>query len=180
MQPFPELSKQAVWSSDVVPDPVDWDAEIAHVVEKGKEVPEVDWVEPGEDAALEVLASIALPSYLSEPLWRSCGCRTFMEASLNALDRWLGECVLLHVREGHVLLLLQALLGSKGFLLKDRISVYSTKRNDPNQPEALSNLSPYFHFGQLAPQRAALEASKLRSKHRVRPGSTARHPRTAC
>ena len=58
-------------------------------------------------------------------------------------------------------------MGDKGFLLKDRLAVYSTKRNDPNKPEALSNLSPYFHFGQLAPQRAALEASKLRSKYRV-------------
>jgi deoxyribodipyrimidine photo-lyase len=29
--------------------------------------------------------------------------------------------------------------------------------------QALSGLSPYFHFGHLAPQRAALEAKKLRS-----------------
>jgi hypothetical protein len=30
--------------------------------------------------------------------------------------------------------------------------------------QALSNLSPWLHFGQLAPQRAALEAAKLRPK----------------
>jgi deoxyribodipyrimidine photo-lyase len=33
-------------------------------------------------------------------------------------------------------------------------------------PQALSNLSPWLHFGQLAPQRAALEAAKLRPKHK--------------
>jgi deoxyribodipyrimidine photolyase len=37
----------------------------------------------------------------------------------------------------------------------------------PSPPhQALSNLSPWLHFGQLAPQRAALEAAKLRAKHR--------------
>jgi deoxyribodipyrimidine photo-lyase len=30
--------------------------------------------------------------------------------------------------------------------------------------QALSNLSPYLHYGQISPQRAALEASKHRSK----------------
>lgn len=33
---------------------MDWDALIAEVVERGKEVPEVDWAIPGEDAAEEV------------------------------------------------------------------------------------------------------------------------------
>lgn len=28
----------------------------------------------------------------------------------------------------------------------------------------MSNLSPWLHFGQLAPQRAALEAAKMRPK----------------
>jgi hypothetical protein len=32
--------------------------------------------------------------------------------------------------------------------------------------QAISNLSPWLHFGQLSPQRAALEAAKLRGKHR--------------
>lgn len=58
----------------------------------------------------------------------------------------------------------QALNGEKGFLSSDRLKKFSTHRNNPNQPDALSNLSPYYHFGHLAAQRAALEASKLRSK----------------
>jgi len=36
---------------------------------------------------------------------------------------------------------------------------YSTKRNNPCV-DGQSNLSPYFHFGQLAPQRAAWEVEK--------------------
>ncbi len=39
-----------------------------------------------------------------------------------------------------------------------RLPRYATQRADPNA-EAVSRLSPYFHFGQLAPQRAALAAS---------------------
>lgn len=54
MQPYPDLEKQPKWELDVKPDAVDWDAEIADVVERGKAVPEVDWVQPGEDAAMEV------------------------------------------------------------------------------------------------------------------------------
>ncbi|MHC1791593.1 deoxyribodipyrimidine photo-lyase [Solidesulfovibrio sp.] len=37
----------------------------------------------------------------------------------------------------------------------NRLPGYATGRNDPNAG-AVSGLSPYFHFGQLAPQRAAL------------------------
>ena len=36
-----------------------------------------------------------------------------------------------------------------------RIKAYDEKRNDPNDLGAASNLSPWLHFGQLAPQRAA-------------------------
>ncbi|WPT10567.1 Deoxyribodipyrimidine photo-lyase [Picochlorum sp. SENEW3] len=61
---------------------------------------------------------------------------------------------------------LKALMGPQGFLTKTRLSKYAAKRNDPTVPNALSGLSPYFHFGQLSPQRAALEASKLRSAHK--------------
>ena len=39
--------------------------------------------------------------------------------------------------------------------LQDRLDGYAQKRNDPNA-EGTSRLSGYFHFGQLAPQRAAL------------------------
>jgi len=35
-------------------------------------------------------------------------------------------------------------------------------------PDALSGLSPYLHFGQLAPQRAAIEAAKCKSVHKVK------------
>lgn len=47
-----------------------------------------------------------------------------------------------------------------GFLSPSRLKLYNDKRNDPNVPHALSGLSPYFHFGQLSAQRAALEAVK--------------------
>lgn len=53
------------------------------------------------------------------------------------------------------------------FLSKARLSKYATGRNNPSLPDALSGLSPYFHFGQLAPQRAALEASKLKAQHKA-------------
>lgn len=49
------------------------------------------------------------------------------------------------------------------FLTK-RLKNYDGKRNNPNE-NALSNLSPWFHFGQISVQRAVLEAKKLRSKH---------------
>jgi deoxyribodipyrimidine photo-lyase len=51
-------------------------------------------------------------------------------------------------------------------LSTSRLGLYASKRNDPATPKALSGLSPYLHFGQLAPQRAALEAAKHRSKHK--------------
>ncbi|GLC37213.1 hypothetical protein PLESTB_000992000 [Pleodorina starrii] len=62
---------------------------------------------------------------------------------------------------------LQALQGPGGFLTASRLSLYDTKRNDPATPRALSNLSPWLHFGQLAPQRAALEAAKHRAKYKA-------------
>lgn len=46
-----------------------------------------------------------------------------------------------------------------------RLKTYGTSRNDPSA-EALSDLSPYFHFGQVAPQRACLEVRKYRHKHK--------------
>lgn len=39
---------------------------------------------------------------------------------------------------------------------------YDAGRNDPNADKQ-SNLSPYFHFGQLAPQRAAWEAARSKA-----------------
>ena len=43
--------------------------------------------------------------------------------------------------------------------ISDKIDEYDGKRNDPNE-DALSNLSPYLHFGQVSAQRAALEVDK--------------------
>ena len=40
--------------------------------------------------------------------------------------------------------------------VNDRLCFYNDKRNDPNE-DAQSTMSPYFHFGQAAPQRAALD-----------------------
>lgn len=45
--------------------------------------------------------------------------------------------------------------------VNERLSDYDTKRNDPNEA-AQSDLSPYFHFGQLAPQRAALSVRDMK------------------
>lgn len=41
-----------------------------------------------------------------------------------------------------------------------KLKDYNEKRNDPNE-DALSNLSPYLHFGQISAQRISLEAKKL-------------------
>ena len=40
--------------------------------------------------------------------------------------------------------------------LEHQLSFYGDRRNDPTQ-KGQSDLSPYLHFGQLAPQRVALE-----------------------
>lgn len=47
--------------------------------------------------------------------------------------------------------------------IKKKLKIYDLKRNDPTE-DALSNLSPYFHFGQLSVQRAIIEVSKHQSK----------------
>lgn len=44
----------------------------------------------------------------------------------------------------------------QNFLIR-KIEFYNDKRNDPTE-DFQSDLSPYFHFGKLAPQRAAYEA----------------------
>ena len=41
-------------------------------------------------------------------------------------------------------------------LLRDSLAGYDDSRNDPTK-DALSNLSPYFHFGHISPQRVALD-----------------------
>lgn len=47
--------------------------------------------------------------------------------------------------------------------VKNKLDVYAEKRNDPNE-DALSNLSPYLHFGQISAQRIALEIIKIQPK----------------
>lgn len=47
--------------------------------------------------------------------------------------------------------------------IKNRLRVYDEDRNDPNK-NALSNLSPWYHFGQIAVQRCIMEIKKYNSK----------------
>ena len=47
--------------------------------------------------------------------------------------------------------------------IQNRIKLYETDRNDPNQ-NALSNMSPWTHFGQVSSQRCAVEVKKYSSK----------------
>lgn len=48
--------------------------------------------------------------------------------------------------------------------IESRIRVYDTERNDPNKI-AQSNLSPWFHFGQVSPQRCCIEVKKYSAKY---------------
>jgi hypothetical protein len=94
LQPYPELEKQPEWTGSAKPDAIDWDKEIAAATQN-KEVPEIDWCQPGEDAALEVLCqccqqiaflkpacvspaasaqvSILVVSFCGLYAWRACG-----------------------------------------------------------------------------------------------------------
>ncbi|XP_063772600.1 deoxyribodipyrimidine photo-lyase-like isoform X2 [Pseudophryne corroboree] len=47
--------------------------------------------------------------------------------------------------------------------ISGQLKFFNADRNNPNQ-RALSNLSPWFHFGQLSVQRAILEVQKYRTK----------------
>lgn len=47
--------------------------------------------------------------------------------------------------------------------IQNKLENYAEQKNDPNN-EALSNLSPYIHFGQLSAQRIAIEVSKTEMK----------------
>ena len=46
-----------------------------------------------------------------------------------------------------------------------KLKVFEKNRNIPTV-DALSNLSPYYHFGQIAPARAALEVQKMKGKYK--------------
>ncbi|XP_028058180.1 deoxyribodipyrimidine photo-lyase isoform X4 [Camellia sinensis] len=57
---------------------------------------------------------------------------------------------------------MEVLMGSKSGFLTKRLKNYSTDRNNPLKPKALSGLSPYLHFGQISAQRCAIEARNVR------------------
>jgi deoxyribodipyrimidine photo-lyase len=44
--------------------------------------------------------------------------------------------------------------------IREKLASYDERRNDPSQ-DGQSDLSPYFHYGFVAPQRAALDVSRL-------------------
>ncbi|XP_012254558.2 deoxyribodipyrimidine photo-lyase isoform X2 [Athalia rosae] len=48
--------------------------------------------------------------------------------------------------------------------IEKRLKIYESKRNDP-LGNALSNLSPWFHFGMISVQRCILEVSKYKKTH---------------
>eukprot|EP01043_Picozoa_sp_COSAG02_P020374 COSAG02_NODE_1004_length_15275_cov_11.955917_8_plen_326_part_00 len=48
--------------------------------------------------------------------------------------------------------------------LDHRIKSFGDKRNDPNE-KALSNVSPWLHYGQISAQRCALEAKRIKKRH---------------
>jgi deoxyribodipyrimidine photo-lyase len=47
--------------------------------------------------------------------------------------------------------------------IKNRLKQFDEDRNDPNK-SMLSNLSPWYHFGQISVQRAIIEIKKYNSK----------------
>ena len=51
------------------------------------------------------------------------------------------------------------------FLAPERLRLYADDRNDQTKPQACSNLSPYLHFGQLAPQVKEKEKQKKKKKN---------------
>ncbi|ESO88680.1 hypothetical protein LOTGIDRAFT_125833 [Lottia gigantea] len=49
--------------------------------------------------------------------------------------------------------------------LKDRIKYFNSERNKPDK-EVLSNLSPWFHFGQVSVQRSIIMVKEVKSKYK--------------
>ena len=50
------MEKQAKWGASPQPQDNEWDAVIQEAVERGSEVPEITWAQPGVDAASQVQA----------------------------------------------------------------------------------------------------------------------------
>jgi len=51
--------------------------------------------------------------------------------------------------------------------IKNRLALYDKQRNDPAR-DGQSDLSPYLHFGQISPQRVALEVFKISADKKSR------------
>ena len=99
--PFQKMKK----SNILTVNKVDWKA-VTESLKINKKVKEVDWIHPGEKAAVRALKSF----------------------------------------------------------LEKRFTKYSKERNDTNK-NALSNLSPYLHFGQISAQRIALTVQQFYQKN---------------
>jgi deoxyribodipyrimidine photo-lyase len=56
-------------------------------------------------------------------------------------------------------------LATLALFVTTKLGIYHDKRNQP-QIDACSNMSPYFHFGQVAPQRAALCALNYKAQRK--------------
>eukprot|EP00948_MAST-09A_sp_MAST-9A-sp1_P001108 g1108.t1 len=50
--------------------------------------------------------------------------------------------------------------------IQNSLKYFASDRNDPTKPNVISGLSPYFHFGQLSPQRAVVEVMQKSGKGR--------------
>lgn len=60
----------------------------------------------------------------------------------------------------------RAAFGVLDVFCRERLHAFAAARNDPAR-DGLSNMSPYFHFGQIAVQRAVLVVGSLRAMHGV-------------
>ena len=141
LQEIPDIQQQTSWKGPH-PEHFDWDGNISEVLEKGKEVPEIKWCQPGQDAGWQVRLAIVK-------------CKACLPESLSTQ---------VAADAAGVLALLQAVVGNNGFI--SRMKNYHERRNNPNL-DALSNLSPYLHYGQLSAQQMAVEVAKHKAKHRV-------------
>ncbi|XP_028932146.1 deoxyribodipyrimidine photo-lyase-like [Ornithorhynchus anatinus] len=89
--------------------------------------------------------------FQAEPVdWQAC------RAGLQ-VDRTVGEVSWAQPGTAAGLTVLQT-------FIDQRLRIFSSSRNDPNKA-ALSNLSPWFHFGQVSVQRAILEVRKQRHRY---------------
>nr|XP_009680451.1 PREDICTED: deoxyribodipyrimidine photo-lyase-like isoform X1 [Struthio camelus australis] len=92
------------------------------------------------------------PSSLAEPVaWEAC------YSSLQ-VDRTVKEVEWATPGTAAGLAVLQSFIA-------ERLESFGSHRNDPNKA-ALSNLSPWFHFGQVSTQRAILEVRKHHRKYK--------------